>query len=299
MDSFKMITEYFCDSVSECLVNIPETVKSKIIEIRAKVDKPIVIVTTDGRYFLNGNGVSEFLPNRCVCTDRNQFNECIKRMCGYSFCAYENQINNGYITLKSGHRVGICGSFSNKGVILSCNDIYSFNFRIARFVKSFGIDVVDRFLNDGNHLLLSGKPACGKTTLIRDVARCLSDKKIKTCVIDERNEIAANFFGETGFELGAFCDVISNCSKATASEIALRTMSPDVIIFDEIGFNDCETMHKISNAGVKVIASFHSFSDTGNSFILEKLRQYGFFATLLKMDKIGEMPKFDYSYVYR
>ncbi len=297
MDEFKAIKEYFCDTVSECLVNVPESIKMKTIEIRAKVNQPVVIVTIDGRYYLTGSGVTEFLTNRCIFTDRNRFNDCIKRMCGYSFCTYENQINSGYITLKSGHRVGVCGSFSNKGVILSCNDIYSFNFRIARQIKSYGYDVAEKFMNEGNHLLLCGQPSCGKTTLIRDIARCLSDKKVKVCVVDERNEIAANYFGNTGFELGSFCDVISNCDKATSSEIALRTMSPDVIIFDEIGFRDCETMQKIANAGVKVIASFHSFSDTGNSYILEKLSKYGFFAVVLKMKEIGAMPIYDYSYV--
>ncbi len=297
MDDLKRISEYFCDNVSKHLSNIPDCIKFKITEIRAKVNQPIVIISTDNRYYLTDKGISSILTNTCITTNRSEFNECIKRMCGYSFSAYENQIASGYITLKNGHRVGVCGSFSNKGVILSCNDIYSFNFRIARHISTYGANIAAEFLENGNHLLLCGRPSCGKTTLIRDIAQSLSERKTKVCIIDERNEIAANVFGNNGFELGAFCDVISNCNKKNAAEIALRTMSPDVIIFDEIGFDDCEIMHKIANAGVKVIATFHSFSEMSNSFILSKLQEYGFFAVVIKMDKIGAAPQYDYTYV--
>ncbi len=295
MNEFEDVLQYFNDRIRGFLINIPDSVKFQITEIRVKVGQPITIITTTSSYYLLEHGLSK-TPYHCAVVSRAEFNDCIKIMCNYSFCTYESEINNGYITLKNGHRVGICGSFSNGGVILSCDDITSFNMRISRYIKSFGDEIVDQFISDSNHLLISGKPSSGKTTLIRDIAASLSNRMIKVLVVDERNEIVSASVDRDGRSLGPFCDVISNCCKSKSAEIAIRTMSPDVIIFDEIGFNDCETMQKVANAGVIIIATFHSFSDGGNSFILNKMLEYGFCPTILHLNKIGQMPTFDYKY---
>lgn len=296
MNEFNDVIQYFDDSTISCLMSVPESVKEKINEIRIKVDEPIVIITIDNSYYLSYNGVSDVLCNGLPIISRNKLNICIKKMCSYSFCSYETQINHGYITLKNGHRVGVSGAFSDTGAILSCDDIYSLNVRISRRVTSFGEKVAKQFLSNSGHLLICGPPSCGKTTLIRDVASSLSAKKVKLCIVDERNEIAANVNGKTGYRLGAFCDVISNCPKSRAAEIAVRTMSPDVIVFDEIGFNDCETLYRLSNAGVRIIATFHSFNDCGNSFILDSLHKYGFYATVAVLPSVGREPV--YTMVY-
>lgn len=295
MDEFNDILEYFSQAIKSRLYRVPDCIKSITTEIRVKVEQPVVIITKDSSYYLTDRGVTDNINDGMV-IDRGEFNECIKLMCGYSFFAYENQINNGYITLRNGHRVGVCGAFSNTGNIASCDNIYSLNVRISRYIKSFGKEIADRFWRERNHMLISGKPATGKTTLIRDIASCLSDKKVKVCVADERNEIAANCFGKRGFSLGAYCDIISNCPKSTAAEIAIRSMSPDVIIFDEISFNDCEIMQKVANSGVTIIATFHCFYKSDNSFILNKLLKAGFHPTVLHLGAIGVMPDYDYSY---
>ena len=295
MDEYNDVLEYFSERLKMCLYRVPDCIKSVTTEIRVKVGEPVVIITTDSSYYLTDRGVTDNIKDGFI-IERKEFNECIKRMCGYSFFAYENQINNGYITLKNGHRVGICGSFSNTGCISSCDYVFSLNVRISRYIKSFGKEIADRFWRERNHLLISGKPATGKTTLIRDIASCLSDKKVKVCVADERNEIAANCLGERGFSLGAYCDIISNCPKRTAAEIAIRSMSPDVLIFDEISFSDCDVLQKVANSGVTIIATFHSFTKSDNSYILNKLLDSGFHPTVLHLGEIGKMPDFDYSY---
>ena len=145
-------------------------------------------------------------------------------------------------------------------------------------------------------MLILGKPASGKTTLLRDIATELSANKIKVLVSDERNEIAAGFNGKYEFGLGPFCDVISNCKKQVSAEIAIRTMSPDVIIFDEIGFNDADILKKLSNSGVFTIATLHSFDNGTNSFILNQLSREGFNPTIIYLDNIGDIPRYEYSY---
>ena len=292
---FNEITEYFDFSLKSMLNSVPDKIKSTVTEIRVKVNQPIVIITLNERYFLSEYGLSKTAHN-CINISRNEFNECVKKMCNYSFFTFENQINEGYLTLKNGHRVGVCGLFSNNGEIISCNDIYSLNIRIARHIKKFGKYIAENFINARNHLLITGKPLTGKTTLIRDIAYELSANKIKVLVSDERNEIAAGYNGNHQFSLGPFCDIISNCKKETAAEIGIRTMSPDVIIFDEIGFKDAETLKRLSNSGVYVIATFHSFDDSSKSYILNQLLDVGFSPTVIHLDEIGEAPRYDFTY---
>ena len=295
MLKFNEVIEYFDYNLQSLFNKIPSKIRPTVTEIRIKVNQPIVIITLNGRYYLSSCGLTDSLHN-CYKISRNEFNECIKKMCNYSFFAFENQINEGYLTLKNGHRVGVCGYFSNNGEIISCNDIYSVNIRIARQIKSYGKYVADKFLIRRNHLLISGKPASGKTTLIRDIATELSANKVKVLISDERNEIAAGSNGKYEFSLGPFCDVISNCKKSVASEIAIRTMSPDVIIFDEIGLNDIETIKKLSNSGVYVIATFHSFNGDLNTYILNQILNAGFNPLIIHLDKPGQPPRYDYSY---
>lgn len=295
MQRFNEVAEYFDISLKSKLNSIPNKIKSIVTEIRIKVNQPITIITLNDRYYLSDLGLSN-IPHNCTSVGRNEFNECLKKMCNYSFFTFENQINEGYLTLKNGHRVGVCGLFSNNGEIISCNDIYSMNVRIARHIKTYGKYIAENFINSRNHLLITGKPASGKTTLLRDVASELSSNKIKVLVSDERNEIAAGYNGRYEFGLGPFCDVISNCKKHISAEIAIRTMSPDVIIFDEIGFNDVDILKKLSNSGVFVIATLHSFGDGSNSFILNQLSNVGFAPTIVHLDNIGDLPRYDYSY---
>ncbi|MBQ2815406.1 MAG: Flp pilus assembly complex ATPase component TadA [Clostridia bacterium] len=292
---FNEITEYFDFSLKSRLNSIPDKIKSTVTEIRVKVNQPIVIITLNDRYYLSEYGLS-ITAHNSINVSRDEFNECIKKMCNYSFFTFENQINEGYLTLKNGHRVGVCGSFSNNGEIISCNDIYSLNIRIARHIKTFGKYIAENFINTRNHLLISGKPLSGKTTLIRDIAYELSTNKIKVLVSDERNEIAAGYNGKYQFSLGPFCDVISNCKKEIAAEIGIRTMSPDVIIFDEIGFKDADILKRLSNSGVYVIATFHSFDDSSKSYILNQLLDVGFSPTVIHLDEIGEAPRYDFTY---
>ncbi len=183
-------------------------------------------------------------------------------ICDYSIHSYENEISQSFITVKGGHRVGLAGSAVIKdGKISTIKCISSINFRIASEVKGCADKIMSSIFDKGlASIIISGCPSSGKTTILRDLCRQLS-RKYNVSVIDERGEIGAVFRGEIQNDLGNMCDIFDGYPKAYGIETALRVMSPDIIICDEIGGED-EVKHLLScvNSGVKIIASAHSGS---------------------------------------
>ena len=229
------IMSYFPDRLKFCLTDIE---LSKLSEIRVRRDKPLNLVFTDKSIFLN-----------CIVT-REEMDYIFKSICEYSIHSFEKDINSGFITLKGGHRVGICG-IKTGGFI---SEVTSFNFRIARCVLNASGEFTDFLYKDSlPSLIVFGAPNCGKTTFLRDVIKKLSDKKIKVSVIDERRE-----FGEN---LGNCTDVFSGYQKHDGMQIALRTMSPQIIAIDEIGsVSETEGILMSVNSGVSILASAHAES---------------------------------------
>ena len=182
-----------------------------------------------------------------------ELNECFKRFCDFSVYAYLNEIKYGFITIKGGHRIGICGTVVIKdGDVYNIKDISSVNIRIA---KEF-IGCSDKLDFDIKNLLVVSPPCCGKTTIIRDLCRKLGNKS-KVSVIDERGEIAAMCNGMSFFDIGAMTDVLSLVPKQKGIEYVLRSMSPDYIVMDEIADSDRDALKKVVTSGVRVIATAH------------------------------------------
>lgn len=208
-------------------------------EIRIRANRPIAI---------HGREVKQ-LP--CVPT----VDECqtmLELVCNHSVFAYEGELRECYVTLEDGSRVGICGKFNPDGIILP----HSFNIRLAREIKG----AADAFLNisEGESALLLSPPGAGKTTVLRDAARQLSNRGRKVCIADERNEIAASAAGIPTLDVGCNTDVMCGCKKAEAMELMIRAMSPEILITDEIATEeDALAVLNASGCGVKVIASAH------------------------------------------
>lgn len=175
-----------------------------------------------------------------------------QKMCEMSVYAYIDEIQNGFVTLKGGNRVGICGRAVIKdGKLYNIKDISSLNIRIAREY----IGCSDKLDFNIRNLLIISPPGCGKTTLLRDLCRRLG-KNNKISVIDERGEIAGMSSGTT-FNMGEMTDIMSLCDKKTGIELMLRSMSPDYIVTDEIADKDCESIKKALTYGVFIIATAH------------------------------------------
>ena len=283
IQDFTEILTNFNPFIRTALIKIPDKIKNNIQEICIRINSSIIIFTQNKSYFVGKNG--EITPEdpKSLLISQNDILETMKILCNFSIYSYQNQIKEGFITLKGGHRVGISGTaVINNNEIINISDISSINFRISREVLGCSDRIFDKFgLNIGGTLII-GPPSSGKTTILRDMARRLStsfeaDKLIKVSIIDERREIAASYQGVPQQDIG-FSDVLSGFPKAEGIIRAIRTLSPKIIICDEIGgVEDAEAIKKSLNSGVGIIASIHAKStdEMANSFRIKNILSSG------------------------
>lgn len=248
------------DILPQNMRNIIENVDNlkELQEIRIKVNKPIILNSGSKEIIL------KFIPTR------EDVKTILQRISRFSIYAYEEEIRQGYITINGGHRIGICGVCvieENKVKIIK--DIVSLNIRICKEIKGCSDMLMDFLVADGivGSAIVISPPQCGKTTLIRDIARNLSNgypkgniRGYKVCVVDERSEICACFNGLPQMDTGIRTDVLDNCPKSEGIMMAIRSMSPEIIICDEIGtYKDMESVLMAMNSGVSIISTIHGY----------------------------------------
>lgn len=232
--------------------------EGNIQEIRIKVGKPIILILSDEEKILD------------YITTNDEVKGILVKISNYSLYAYEEEIKQGYITIKGGHRVGIAGEcVISNGEIKTIKNISSLNIRISKAVVGSSKKIMplitggDRIYNT----LIISPPKCGKTTILRDIAKNISNgmyavglKGKKVVVIDERSEIAACYNGVPQMDVGIRTDVLDNCLKKTGMIMAIRSLSPDVLICDEIGtLGEVEALNMAFNSGVNIVVTVHGF----------------------------------------
>lgn len=236
-----------------------------IEEIRLRIGKPLICLGGGEEYGLNAHGrcrvSNSYLPSG------SDIDKTLQLMTNNSWYAREAQIQAGYLTLPGGHRVGIGGQITLvNGQIKNLSHPNSLNIRVARQILFCAQSLMSYIISQGQVLstLLISPPGCGKTTLLRDIAREVSKRGYQTVIVDERSEIAACFQGEPQLDVGPRTDVIDACPKALGISVALRALGPQVIVTDEIGHpDDGAVLADLARAGVKVIASCHGSSFEG------------------------------------
>ena len=242
------------------------TLPSVLTEIRIRAGQPLCLHFIKGEGFLSQNGSITPRQN-AYCVLPSDINDTVQRVCQHSRYAYAQDIRNGYITVPGGHRIGLAGKMIHDG---SLTEISSMTVRVAREIKDASQDVFPHILRGNQDVystLIISPPGCGKTTLLRDLARKISggDKKthftgLNVGVVDERSEIAACFRGIPSNDLGIRTDVYDGCPKEKGILMMLRSMAPNVIVTDELGGGqDMEAVLSAMNAGVRILATAHGY----------------------------------------
>lgn len=255
------------------LSGLDSNLTGDITEIRLRCGQPVVCTTADGPVFLPLTGGICRLPRPgLLYAQREDLEETFRRICEYSVYTHEKEVSQGFVTLRGGHRAGICGrAVIEDGQVRSIQEICAVNIRIAREVKDAAAPLLQgmqaagglRVLREG--LLLAGPPGSGKTTLLRDLVRRLSSGALGTplriTVVDERGEIGAVWEGIPQNDLGLCTDILTGCPKALGIEMAVRSMSPEIVAFDELGTREeAEAVSRCLHAGAAALATIHADS---------------------------------------
>ncbi len=246
-------------------------------EIRVRTGQPFQFLYGDRSYFLCKRGENFYFVKEkepAVAEDGyratgDMVREMLSYISRYSLYAYQEELREGFLTIAGGHRVGVAGqAVLSGGRVTGISPVTFLNIRIAHERKG-STKAVWRFIRERdtvyNTLILSA-PGAGKTTMLRDLIRAVSDGELcgvckKTGVVDERYEIAAADHGVPQTDLGPVTDVWSGCGKTDGIRMLLRSMSPEVLAVDELGNEaDFAAVEEVVNCGCKVLATIHAGS---------------------------------------
>lgn len=251
----------------------------KLYEIRLRAGRPMFLIYDGGECFLRTRGREPYLVTR------KDLKETLEYVSGYSLYAYEDELRQGYMSVQGGHRVGVTGKVILDGDrIRGMKYISCINLRLAHEIQGCADPVMEHIRKENwtAHTLLISPPRCGKTTLLRDMIRQLSNGSgkipgVTVGVVDERSELAGCYQGIPQNDLGIRTDVLDGCPKAHGMQMLIRSMSPSVVAVDELGREeDFKAVESVIYSGCKLIATAHGAS-------LEEIFSTPFFGRLRKM----------------
>ncbi len=251
----------------------------KLYEIRLRAGRPMFLIYDGGECFLRTRGREPYLVTR------EDLKETLEYVSGYSLYAYEDELRQGYMSVQGGHRVGVTGKVILDGDrIRGMKYISCINLRLAHEIQGCADPVMEHIRKENwtAHTLLISPPRCGKTTLLRDMIRQLSNGSgkipgVTVGVVDERSELAGCYQGIPQNDLGIRTDVLDGCPKAHGMQMLIRSMSPSVVAVDELGREeDFKAVESVIYSGCKLIATAHGAS-------LEEIFSTPFFGRLRKM----------------
>lgn len=255
-NSLDSLFKYLPLRIGKAVNSLPQEVFATANEIRLRKNAPLSVTVGNKNILFDENGIPCDV-RRAIRTTENEMTECLSKLTGGSLYTCDEFITSGFIPLAEGGRAGVCGRANLKdGKTKGFAEIYSINLRIHRFLPNVARDLVSEFAENGlSGTLVCSPPALGKTTFLRSVAHLLSVGKGIDCkrvgIADERCEISVGLC-EKGL-----LEIITGAPKSEAITVLTRTMSPEIIICDEISAEDVEQVIEAQNTGVPLVASAH------------------------------------------
>ncbi|MEE0839232.1 MAG: type IV secretion system DNA-binding domain-containing protein [Acutalibacteraceae bacterium] len=273
------------EKLNRILLFIEDNTKREIQEIRLRAEKPLSITLRGESFFVEQNSSVSKNADRAYRVTQKDIFESYKNLTQNSVYSHLKEIKQGYIAMRYGCRAGIAGAYSEEGGI---THISSVNIRISR--EKTG--VADRLFNEysSGGVLIAGKAGSGKTTLLRDFIRQLSDSGKRVAAVDSRGELSATYMGISYNDLGVNTDVLYGFEKDKGIEIALRTLYPNIIAFDEIGrAEEIEKIRDCLYGGADIITTAHlgSTQEINKREIIRELLQTGAIQTVVCLSDIA------------
>ncbi len=275
---------------------------SVLQEIRLRAELPIIFVLKGKEMFLQKDGgIGEDVKNACTISGQ-EVTDILNHICNYSIYAFEDEIRQGFITVPGGHRIGLAGQavLENGMKMRYLKHVHYMNIRIAHQVRGVAEGVLPFLYKEGrvcNALILS-PPGCGKTTMLRDLIRCISDgnswgKGCAVSIIDERSEIAGSFQGIPQNDVGIRTDVMDACPKILGMMMAIRSMAPKVLAVDELGNDEeLELLRQAMASGCRILATLHAENpaDMMKKEFMKKAVEKHFFQRYIVLQKRNGIP---------
>ena len=240
-------------------------------EIRLRAGSPATVLIDRHEWFVGADGGLVDMQPRATVSTPEELESVLRHLCQYSLYAFADEIRQGFLTIQGGHRVGLAGQvvLEDDSKVRNIKYIRYLNIRVAHEIKGVS-DVLLPWLYDDRgqfyNTLLISPPGCGKTTMLRDLVRNVSDgnaygKGMNVSVVDERSEIAGSYLGVAQNDVGIRTDVLDGCPKREGMMMLIRSMAPQVLAVDELGSNeDVQALQMASGCGCRLIATVHGSS---------------------------------------